>query len=484
MNRLQWRGFCFKIKVDVFTSGTLINGGNYMKVIVVGSSHGGYEAVRELLMDEPDTEIQWYEKGDFISFLSCGMQLYLEGYVKNVNDVSYATPEEMRSKGVSVFVEQEITAINPDKRTVHVINHQDGTERDETYDKLILSPGAVPATLPVEGTDLENVYAMRGRDWAIKLKQKTVDPDVRNVVIVGAGYIGIEAAEVFANAGMNVTVIDVLPRMLDTYLDEEFTDILTKEMENNNVQAAPGQNIQRFEGKDGKVSKVVTDQGTYDADLVVVAAGIKPNTKWLGDTLELTSGGLIQIDDYLQTSVPDIYAIGDATLVKFAPTDGKETRIALASNARRQGRFAAKNALGYKKAMPSVSGSSALSLFDYNFASTGIKEGTAETYGVETMSTLVTDSYRPPFVPEKHGNAEVYFKLTYDPNTTRILGGQIMSREDVTQNINVISLAIQEKLTLEDLAYADFFFQPDFDRPWSILNIGAQQALRDVENRK
>jgi len=454
-----------------------------MKVIVVGSSHGGYEAVRELLMDEPDTEIQWYEKGDFISFLSCGMQLYLEGYVKNVNDVSYASEDEMRAKGVSVFVEQEITAIDPDNHTVHVVNHRDGSKRDETYDKLILSPGAVPATLPVEGNDLENIYAMRGRDWAIKLKQKTVDPDVHNVVVVGAGYIGIEAAEVFAKAGMHVTVIDVLPRMLATYLDEEFTDILTKEMEKNNVKAAPGQNIQRFEGKDGKVNKVVTDQATYDADLVVVTAGIKPNTKWLEDTLELTPGGLIQIDDYLQTSASDVYAIGDATLVKFAPTDGTPSRIALASNARRQGRFAAKNALGYKKAVPSVSGSSALSLFDYKFASTGIKEGTAGNYGVETMSTLVTDSYRPPFVPDKYGNAKVYFKLTYDPETTRILGAQIMSKENVTQNMNVLSLAVQEKLTLEDLAYADFFFQPDFDRPWSIINVGAQQALRDVENK-
>src|SRR5699024_5878473 len=156
-------------------------------------------------------------------------QLYLEGYVKNVNDVSYSSAEEMRAKGVDVFVEQEITAIDPDKHTVQVVNHRDDSKREETYDKLILSPGAVPAVLPIEGSDLENVYAMRGRDWAIKLKQKTVDPVVKDVVVVGSGYIGIEAAEAFANAGMHVTVIDILPRMLNTYLDVEFTDILTRE---------------------------------------------------------------------------------------------------------------------------------------------------------------------------------------------------------------------------------------------------------------
>ena len=452
-----------------------------MKVIVVGSSHGGYEAVRELLMGAPDTQIQWYEKGDFVSFLSCGMQLYLEGYVKDVNAVSYSSAEEMEEKGVSVFVEQEITAIDPKNHTVHVSDHKNNSEREESYDKLILSPGAVPNLLPVEGKGLKNIYAMRGRDWAIKLKQKTVDPTVKNVVVVGSGYIGIEAAEVFANAGKHVTVIDILPRMLQTYLDVEFTDILTKEMEVNNITAAGGQSIQRFEGDKGKVTKVVTDQATYEADLVIVAAGIKPNTKWLENTLELTDRGLIKIDDYLQTSAPDVYAVGDATKVKYAPTDGKDMQIALATNARRQGRFAAKNALGEKKAVPSVSGSSALSLFRYKFASTGIKEGTAKNCGVETKSTLVTDSYRPPFVPDKYGNAKVYFKLTYDPTTTRILGAQIMSTEDVTQNINVISLAIQAKLTLDDLAYADFFFQPGFDRPWNIINVAAQQALRDIK---
>lgn len=455
-----------------------------MKIIVVGSSHGGYEAVREILMDAPDTEIQWYEKGDFISFLSCGMQLYLEGYVKNVNDVSYSSAEEMRAKGVDVFVEQEITAIDPDKHTVQVVNHRDDSKREETYDKLILSPGAVPAVLPIEGSDLENVYAMRGRDWAIKLKQKTVDPAVKDVVVVGSGYIGIEAAEAFANAGMHVTVIDILPRMLNTYLDVEFTDILTREMEKNNVTAAAGQNIKRFEGKAGKVTKVVTDQAAYPADLVIVAAGIKPNTKWLDGAVDLTDKGLIEIDDYLQTSAPDVYAVGDATLVKFAPTDGASARIALATNARRQGRFAAKNALGDKKVVPSVSGSSALSLFDYKFASTGVKEGTASACGVaDTMSTFVTDSYRPPFVAEKHGNAKVYFKLTYDPTSKRVLGAQIMSKADVTQNMNVISLALQAKLTLDDLAYADFFFQPDFDRPWNIINVAAQQALRDIAEK-
>ncbi|KRK33204.1 FAD-dependent oxidoreductase [Loigolactobacillus bifermentans] len=448
-----------------------------MKVIVVGSSHGGYEAVREVLADQPDTEIQWYEKGDFLSFLSCGMQLYLEGVVKDVNNVAYATPAGMRAQGVNVYTREEVSAVDPAQHQVHILNHNDGTERDEHYDKLVLSPGAVPFALPVPGKDLDNIYAMRGRDWAVQLKAKTVDPDLKNVVVIGSGYIGIEAAEVFAKAGKKVTIIDMLPRLLSLYLDTEFTDVLTDEMKAKGIYPATGQAIKSFTGENGKVTAVVTDQATYPADLVVEAAGIRPNTAWLKDTVDLDEKGLIKVDQYQQTSQADIYAVGDATLVPFAPTAGS-ARIALATNARRQGRIAGKNLLGTPQAMPAVSGSSALSVFDYHFASTGIKEGTAGAYGVTTKSVLVTDTFRPAFVPETAGNTKVWFKLTYDPATQRILGAQIMSKADVTANINTISLAIQAGLKLADLAYTDFFFQPGFDRPWNIMNVAAQAALR------
>ncbi|MCH4171199.1 MAG: FAD-dependent oxidoreductase [Lactobacillus sp.] len=450
-----------------------------MKVIVVGSSHGGYEAVRQLLMDHPDAEIQWYEKGDFISFLSCGMQLYLEGTVKDVNTVRYATAEGMRAEGVHVFVQQEITSIDAKAHKVSVTNHADGSTREETYDKLILSAGAIPAQIPVPGRDLENIYAMRGRDWAIKLKAKTVDPTVKNVVVIGSGYIGIEAAEVFAKAGMKVTVIDLLPRLLSLYLDEEFTDILTKDMGEHGIYAATGQTLQSFEGKDGKVTKVITDQGEYPADLVVEAAGIRPNTAWLKDTLDLDQTGRIKVDDYMQTSQPDIFAVGDSVMAKFAAT-GKEAPIALATVARRQGRFAALNIEKPTHKFPGVSGSSALSVFDYKFASTGVKQGTAGKYGVDVKSVLIKDTQRPAFVPETQ-NPEVYFKLSYDPKTRRVMGAQIMSKADVTANINAIALAIQGKMTIDDLAYADFFFQPGFDRPWNIMNVAAQQAVRNEQ---
>ena len=449
-----------------------------MKFIVVGSSHGGYEAVRQILMSQPDAEVQWYEKTNFISFLSCGMQTYLEGIAKHVNSISYATPKGMEKHGVHVYEQQEVTKVNPKAHRVHVVNHKDGSERDESYDKLILSCGADPNRLPVPGSDLKGIYAMRGRDWAIKLKQATVNSRIHNVVVIGGGYIGIEAAEVFAKAGMHVILIDRGQRLLGKYLDHEFTGILTREMESHHVDVEMSQSAAKFVGKDGHVTAVKSEKKTYPADLVVESAGIKPNTKWLKGVVDLTPKGLVKVNDYMQTSQPDIYCVGDATTVRFAPT-GKLSRIALATNARRQGRFAVMNALGAHKKVPAVSGSSALHVFNYRFASTGIKQGTAAHFGVDAKSTFVTDLYRPHFVPDQAGNAKVLFKLTYDPKTLRILGGQVMSKMDETADINVISLAIQNHLTVRDLAYCDFFFQPGFDRPWNVINVVAQKALRE-----
>lgn len=445
-----------------------------MKVIVLGSSHGGYEAVEELLNLHPDAEIQWYEKGDFISFLSCGMQLYLEGKVKDVNSVRYMTGEKMESKGVNVFSNTEITAIKTESHQVVVKDLVTGEDRVEDYDKLIISPGAVPIELNVPGKALDNIYLMRGRKWAIKLKAKTVDPEVNNVVVIGSGYIGIEAAESFAKAGKNVTVIDILDRPLGVYLDKEFTDVLTEEMEANNINVVTNETVQGYKGE-GHVQTVVTDKAEYAADLVVVAVGVRPNTGWLKDTLDLHPNGLIKTDNYMQTSVPDVFAVGDATLIKYNPGE-TEVNIALATNARKQGRFAVKNLNCPVKPFPGIQGSSGLAVFDYKFASTGINDEMAKKLNKKTNAALIIEDYLMDFNPDKQ---KVWFKLVYDPETTQILGAQLMSKADLTANINAISLAIKAKMTIEDLAYADFFFQPSFDKPWNIINTAALAAMKN-----
>ncbi|MGM0215280.1 hypothetical protein IGI42_002874 [Enterococcus sp. AZ109] len=407
--------------------------------------------------------------------------MYLEGVVKDVNSIRYATAEEMEQRGVRVFTNTEITKVEPDKHQVEVLNHVTGESRVESYDKLILSPGANPFILPVPGKDLGNIKTMRGRQDTIDLKMLSVDPAIENVVVIGVGYIGIEAAEAFAVAGKNVTLVDIIDRPLGVYLDKQFTDVLETEMVDHGIKLAMGESVVEFVGDDnGKVTKVVTDKGEYPADMVVMSAGVRPNTAWLKDAVELLPNGMIKTDEYMRTSEDDVFAVGDATLIQYNPGNTK-VNISLATNARRQGRYAVRNLEEAKYPFPGVQGSSALRVFDYKFASTGLNDQMASKLGIKTKSVFLDQDTLMDFVPQNL-KTRMMFKLVYNPENLEILGAQIMSKEDLTANINAISIAIQTHFTVEQLAYADFFFQPEFDTPWNLLGMAGLKALQQ-ENK-
>ncbi|MCO7127592.1 FAD-dependent oxidoreductase [Sporolactobacillus shoreicorticis] len=448
-----------------------------MNIVVVGTSHGGYEAVKTVLENYPEAKVKLFEQSDKVSFLSCGIQLYLEGAVQDINYIHYATKEGYSDQGVDVYTRNQVIGLDPNQKKIRVKNLDTGEVYNETYDKLILAPGAVPRKLPFKGNDLENVYFLRGREWALKNKAKIDDPAISDVVVIGSGYIGIELVEAYAKAGKHVTVIDVTERILPTYLDQEFTDILMADLKKRGIAVRTGEFVQEIQGEDGKASAVITDKGTYPADLVVEAAGVVPNTDWLKGTLDLNPNGTIVVDAYQKTSAPDVFAAGDACMIKYNPT-GKEQNIALATNARRQGVAAALNLEKPTLKIEGVSGTSALSLFDYKFASTGIKDATAAKSGLETRSVYIENYYRPAFVP---GTEKVYMKLTYEVGTDRIVGAQLMSKHDITAAINTLSLAIATKQTTQQLAFADFFFQPEFDQQWNYLCELAKAAYKQAK---
>ncbi|MFS0983033.1 FAD-dependent oxidoreductase [Enterococcus durans] len=448
------------------------------KVIIVGASHGGHQSILELLSRYgEDVDITLFEAGDYVSFMSCGMELYLEDQVTDVNDVRNFRPENFPQSNVHILNNHQVTAINADKKTVSVVRSSDDQTKDYAYDKLILSSGVTPNSLPVPGTDLENVYLMRGYDWATKIKAKLADPNVKKVAVIGAGYIGIEAAEAFCKAGKEVTLLDVIDRPLGTYLDKEMTDILEDHLKEKGINVVTGAKINAFTGE-GQVAAIQTEQAEIATDLVIQAAGVKANTEWLKGVVDLDERGWIITDEYLQTNLPDVYAVGDATLAYSVPARTKMP-IALATVARREARYIVQHLFEKvpNKPFGGVVGSSALSVFDYHFAASGLNSFTASKAGVAIRSSYYEDTLRPKYVPEKFGNPKVSVQLFFDPMTHQILGGAVLSTYDVTAQGNVLALAIQQKLTIEDLAEADFFFQPGFDRQWSVLNLAAQQAL-------
>lgn len=445
------------------------------KVIIVGASHGGHESAIELLDKYDDVDVTIYEAGNFISFMSCGMQLFLENKVTAEDDVRNFAPEDVEKKGGHVYANHEVTAIHPDKKTVTVKDLTNNSEEEVSYDKLILSSGVTPKVLPVPGNDLKNIYLMRGRDWASKLKAATTDPAIKNVVIVGAGYIGTEASEVFAKAGKHVTLMDMIDRPLGTYLNPELLDVLEPAFKDH-MDLKMGVKIEGFNGTD-KVESIKTDKGDVPADLVVVSAGVTPNTTWLKGTVDLDQRGWIKTDPYLRTNVKDVYAIGDAILPLSIPA-GKPMPIALATTARREAQYLVDHLFETKpdKAFKGVIGASALSVFDYHFATAGLNQFSAKRNDVPFKTSFYEDSMRPAYIPEKD-NPKVYVSLTFNPYNHQILGGAVLSKYDITAQGNVLALAISHKMTLEDLAEQDFFFQPGFDRQWSLLNLATQHAL-------
>ncbi|NBA40259.1 FAD-dependent oxidoreductase [Enterococcus hirae] len=448
------------------------------KVIIVGASHGGHQSILELLSRYGENvDITLFEAGDYVSFMSCGMELYLEDQVTDVNDVRNFRPENFPQPNVHILNNHEVKAIHADQKTVTVTSILDKSTKEYEYDKLILSSGVKPNSLPVPGTDLENVYLMRGYDWATRIKDKLTNPAIKNVAVIGAGYIGIEAAEAFQKAGKEVTLLDVIDRPLGTYLDPEMTDILTEHLKEKGIKVVTGAKITAFTGEQ-QVAAIQTADEEIATDLVIQAAGVKANTEWLKGVVDLDDRGWIVTDEYLQTNLPDVYAVGDATLAYSIPARSKMP-IALATVARREARYVVKHLFEDTPSQPfgGVVGSSALSVFDYHFAASGLNSFTAGKAGVAIRTAYYEDTIRPKYVPEEYGNTKVSIQLFFDPMTHQVLGGAVLSTYDVTAQGNVLALAIQQKLTIEDLAEADFFFQPGFDRQWNMINLAAQQAL-------
>ncbi len=443
-----------------------------MKVVVIGCTHAGTSAVKAILKEAPDAEVVVFERNDNVSFLSCGIALYIGGVVKDAQELFYSNPEELSTLGAQINMEHNVTNVDEVNKTVTVTNLLTDEVRTESYDKLVLTTGSWPIEPPIPGVQAGNILLCKNYNQAQEIIARK---DATNkVVIVGGGYIGIELVEAFGESGKDVTLIDGLDRILNKYLDPEFTDILEADLKNRGIKLALNQAVQSFEAdENGMVNKVNTSEGSFEADLVIMCVGFRPSNELMKDKIDMLPNGAIKVNDYMQTSNEDIYAAGDNVAVHYNPT-GDHSYIPLATNAVRMGTLVGRNIVSNKVRYRGTQGTSGLYLFGFNIGSTGVTVNSAPFFGLNVKSVLLEDNFRPEFMPTTE---KVLMKLVYDAETQVILGGQIMSKYDVTASANTLSLAVQNKMTIEDLAFVDFFFQPHFDRPWNYLNLLAQAAV-------
>ncbi|MGL6108205.1 FAD-dependent oxidoreductase [Romboutsia sp.] len=443
-----------------------------MKIVVVGCTHAGTAAVVNMKELYPESEISIYEKNDNISFLSCGIALSVSSVVDDPNKLFYNSPENLNTLGIKTNMKHEVLDIDFDDKKLAVKNLLSGEIFEDTYDKLVITLGSWPIVPKFEGGQLENIVLCKNYDHAKSIIEKS--EDAKNVVVIGGGYIGVELVEAFEMKGKNVTLIDAEDRIMAKYLDKQFTDIAEEAFKNKGVNVVLGEKVQKFEGENNKVSKVITDKGTYQGDLVVLCIGFAPNTNLVKGKIDTLPNGAIIIDEYMRTSKEDVFAAGDCCVVRFNPAN-ENRYIPLATNAVRMGTLVAKNLVNPTLKYMGTQGTSGIKIYEYNIASTGLTEDVAKnTTSYNVDSVIVTDNYRPEFMPSFE---EATLKLVFDKDSRKILGGQIISKIDLTQFMNTLSVVIQNEMTIEALAMTDFFFQPHFNKPWSILNIAALKAL-------
>ena len=447
-----------------------------MKVVVIGCTHAGTSAVKSIIQEDPSAEVVVFERNDNVSFLSCGIALYIGEVVKNAEELFYSNPAELEALGAQINMEHNVTNVDDVNKVVTVENLLTGETRTESYDKLVLTTGSWPIQPPIPGVEAGNILLCKNYNQAqeiIARKQST-----EKVVIVGGGYIGIELVEAFVEIGKEVTLIDGLDRILNKYLDPEFTDVLENDLKERGVNLILNEAVQGFDAdENGNVKAVHTPSATVEADLVIMCVGFRPSNELLKDKVEALPNGALKVNEYMQTSNPDIYAAGDNVAVHYNPT-GDHAYIPLATNAVRMGSLVGKNIVSNKVKYRGTQGTSGLYLFGYKIGSTGVTENSAPHFGLNVKTVYLEDNYRPEFMPTTE---KVQMKLVYDADTKVILGGQLMSKYDITQSANTLSLAVQNKMTIEDLAYVDFFFQPHFDRPWNYLNLLAHAAVNQEQ---
>ncbi|MDU1003853.1 MAG: FAD-dependent oxidoreductase [Clostridium butyricum] len=443
-----------------------------MKVLVVGCTHAGTAAVVNLKELYPESEITIYEKNNNISFLSCGIALNVGKVIESTESLFYNSPENLAKSGVNTKMKHEVLDINFDEKRVEVKNLVTQEVFYDDYDKLVLTLGSWPIVPEFEGGNLDNIVLCKNYDHALNIINK--GEKAENVVIIGAGYIGVELVEAFEMQGKKVTLIDAENRIMAKYLDKEFTDIAEKEFSDRGVNLVLGEKVQKFNGENGKVNEVVTDKGTYKGDLVVLCIGFAPNTKLINGKLDTLKNGAIIIDEYMRTNREDVFAAGDCCVVKFNPAK-EERYIPLATNAVRMGTLVAKNLLKPTLKYMGTQGTSGIKIYDKCIASTGLtEEGAKITTNINAGSVTITDNYRPEFMPTFE---PATIKLVFDKDSRKVIGGQICSNVDLTQYMNTLSVVIQNEMTVEELAMTDFFFQPHFNKPWSLLNTVALKAI-------
>ena len=438
-----------------------------MKVIIIGGIAAGMSAAAKFKRLSPNDDVVVYEKGDIVSFGACGLPYYVGGFFDDSNEMIARTPEAFREAGVEIHTKHEVTNVDFSNKKVTVKNLNTNEVLEESYDKLMIASGARAIIPPIKNIDLENVVTLKSMDDGNKLRELMSKEENKKIAIIGAGFIGLEAAEAAKHRGKEVTVIQLQDRALQEVFDKDITDLLEEELRENGVNLLLSETVTELIG-DGKVSKVKTNKREIEADIVILATGVKPNTDFLNcDEIKMIRNGAIVVDKYGRTSVEDVYAAGDCATINSLITD-REIYVPLATGANKLGRIVGENLAGQNNSFQGSMASSCIKVMDMEAARTGLSGKEVLNLGFNYKTKFITDMNQTSYYP---GRERIYVKLIYDAHTRVILGGQVAGYKDAVQRCNVLAACIYAKMTTEQLGMLDLCYAPPFSRTWDVLNV-------------
>lgn len=428
-----------------------------MKVLVLGGVAAGTKVAAKLMREDRNNEVIVLNKGKNISYAGCGLPYYVGHVIEDKEQLIVNTPEKYsKLTGVKVLTETEATKVDPQAKTVTAADVNTGEETVYDYDKLVISVGASPVKPPIEGCDLENVFFMRTPDDAIRLRELVDGGNIKKAVVVGAGYIGLEIAENLKLQGVRPFVLDMAPHVLPGF-DTEMSEYIENKLMEAGIPVVTGVAVTAIEG-DGKVEKVLTSKKPYKTDLVVLSAGIRPNTAFLEDCgLEMFKGTILT-NEFGETNLPDVYAAGDCAMVKNALT-GKPAWSPMGSTANIAGRVIAQNMMGAGLQYRGVLGTAVCKLPELNVGRTGLTEEQAKAEGFDPISVITVVDDKAHYYPDA---STFIIKMVADKTTEKLLGVQVIGSGAIDKIVDIAVTGMMCKATLSDLADMDLAYAPPF----------------------
>ena len=439
-----------------------------MKVVIVGGVAGGATAAARIRRLDEQAEIVVFERSGFISYANCGLPYYIGGVIEDPEELTLQTPESFFSRfRIHMKVHHEVIAIHPDKKTVSVKNLETGNIFEEKYDKLLLSPGAKPVWPSLPGINSQKIFSLRTVEDTLRIKEFVMENNPKSAVMIGGGFIGLEMAENLRELGMEVTIVQ-RPKQLMNSFDADMAAFIHNEVRKHGVNLALGHSVEGFKEVNDGITVLLKDNVSIHTDMVVMAIGVSPETTLAKEAgLALGMKDSILVNDRMETSASDIYAVGDAVQVKHFVT-GENTLIALAGPANKQGRIAADNICGGDSRYSGSQGSSVIKIFDVTAATTGINEKTAKKLGLNVDTVILSPMSHAGYYP---GGKVMTMKVIFEKETYRLLGAQIVGYEGVDKRIDVLATAIHAKLKATQLKDLDLAYAPPYSSAKDPVNM-------------